>query len=113
MFRTLEQRTLTRDAVGRAWRSIIGVDVWFAAGVGGLAFLLAYDRGGFALATRATTAIVACWALLLGVGLGVWPRARVPRAAWVVGGLLALFALWTFASIWWAESAENAFIEFN
>jgi O-antigen ligase len=47
------------------------------------------------------------------VGLGVWPRARVPRAAWIVFGLLAAFAVWTFASTWWAESAENAFIEFN
>jgi hypothetical protein len=113
MLPTLEQRALARGALSRLWRSTTGADAWFAAGVGGLAFLLAYDRGGFALSTRATTAIVACWALLLGVGLGVWPRSRVPRAAWIVAGPLAAFALWTFASIWWAESAENAFIEFN
>jgi O-Antigen ligase len=113
MLPTLEQRALSRSALSRLRRSIIGLDIWFAAGVGGLAFLLTYDRGGFALSARAATAIVACWALLLGVGLGVWPRSRVPRTAWVVAGLLAAFALWTFASIWWAKSAENAFIEFN
>ncbi len=85
----------------------------YAIAVAGIAFLLAYDRGGFGLSTRAVTAIVAWWTLLLGVGLSIWPRARVPRAAWIVGGLLATFTAWTFASTWWAESAENAFVEFN
>jgi len=90
---------LPRRSVARV-RHPIRLDIWLAAAVGGLAFLLAYDRGGFALSARATTAIVAWWAVLLGIGLGVWPRARVPRAAWIVAGLLAAFAVWTFASIW-------------
>jgi O-Antigen ligase len=110
---TLEPRALSRRPPSDLLRSIVAPDVWVAAVVAGVVFLLAYDRGGFALASRATIAIAAWWALLLGVGLGVWPRARVPRAAWIVFGLLAAFAVWTFASIWWGESAENAFIEFN
>src|SRR6188508_371409 len=110
---TLEPRALSRRPESDLWRSIVALDVWIAAVVGGVVFLLAYDRGGFALSSRATVAIAAWWALLLGIGLGVWPRSRVPRAAWIVFGLLAAFAVWTFASIFWAESAENAFVEFN
>jgi len=112
MARTLEPRMRQRRSVV-SLRHLAAMDVWIIGAVGGTAFLLAYDRGGFALSARATTAIVAWWALLLGVGLGVWPRTRVPRATWIVAGLLAAFAVWTFASIWWAKSAENAFVEFN
>jgi hypothetical protein len=94
-------------------RSFPRTDAWYAAAVGGITFLLAYDKGGFALSSRATTAIVVWWALLLGIGLGVWPRSRLPRAAMITGGLLASFAAWTFVSIWWAANPELAFIEFD
>jgi hypothetical protein len=103
---------LSRPSAARA-QQLIRLDIWLAAAVAGLAFLLAYDHGGFALSARATAAIVAWWALLLGIGLGVWPRGRMPRAALIVAGLLAAFAVWTFVSIWWAKSAEEAFVEFN
>lgn len=94
-------------------RHRIGGEIWPVAVVAGLTFLLAYDRGGFSLSARATVAIAAWWALLVGVGLGVWPRTPVPRAAQIVAGLLAAFALWTVASVLWTRSAENAFVEFN
>jgi hypothetical protein len=112
MPRTLEPHTLRRRFMA-AGRTLARLDVGLAAAVGALAFLITYDNGGFALSARATVAIAAWWAVLLGVGLGVWPRARVSRAAWIIAGVFALFAVWTFASIWWAKSAENAFIEFN
>lgn len=101
-----------RRAVPRLQR-LSRTDAWYAAGVGGITFLFAFDKGGYAFPSRATTAIVVWWALLLGIGLGVWPRARLPRTAWISGGLLAAFTAWTFASIWWAENPENAFSEFN
>jgi O-Antigen ligase/Tetratricopeptide repeat len=101
-----------RRAVPRH-RRLSRTDAWYAAAVGGLTFLLAFDKGGFALSSRAVTAIAVWWALLLGIGLGLWPRARVPRSAWITCGLLAAFTAWTFASIWWAENPEDAFIEFN
>jgi hypothetical protein len=101
-----------RRAVSRLQR-LSRLDAWYAAAVGGITFLLAFDKGGFALSSRATTGIVVWWALLLAIGLGVWPRSRLPRAAWIIGGLLAAFSAWTFASIWWAENPERAFSEFN
>jgi hypothetical protein len=76
-------------------------------------FLLAFDRGGYTLSSRATAAIAVWWALLLGIGLGVWPRARVPRAARATGVLLTAFTTWTLASVWWTEDPERAFHEFN
>lgn len=81
--------------------------------VGGVVALVAYDQGGYGLASRAATAIVLWWAVLLGIGLGVWPRAPLGRAAQLVVTLFAAFASWTFASIFWADDAERAFVEFN
>ncbi|MDP9223420.1 MAG: O-antigen ligase family protein, partial [Actinomycetota bacterium] len=101
-----------RRAVSRL-RRLPRTDAWYAAAVGGFTFLLAFDKGGFALSSRATFAISVWWALLLGIGLGVWPRAPVSRTAQLTGVLLAAFTTWTFASIWWTRNPENAFLEFN
>ena len=87
--------------------------LWPTAVIAALIILTGYDKGLFGVSARATMAIAALWALLLALGLGVWPRARLPRAAVIVAGLLGAFAVWTFLSIFWAESAENAFTEFN
>src|SRR5437870_3170206 len=101
-----------RPGVSRL-RRLSRTEAWYAAAVGLATFLSAFDRGGFALSSRATAAIAVWWALLLGVGLGVWPRTRVPRGARVTGFLLAAFTAWTFASIWWAKNPESAFLEFD
>ena len=76
-------------------------------------FLVAYDNGGFGESTRDTLAIVLWWMLILCVGLGVWPLARTPRAAWLTGGLLAAFGLWTLLSVLWAANAAGAYGEFT
>lgn len=99
-------------APSEAWRQGVHA-LWPTAAIAILVFLTAYDKGLFGLSARATTAIAVVWTLLLASGLGVWPRARSPRAAFIVAGLLGAFAVWTFLSIFWAESAENAFTEFN
>jgi hypothetical protein len=91
----------------------LATDFWVVGTVGGVVALLAYDQGGFGLASRAATAMVLWWAVLLGLGLRVWPRVPVGRSAQLVLALFAAFASWTFASIFWAESAERAFMEFN
>jgi O-antigen ligase/polysaccharide polymerase Wzy-like membrane protein len=81
--------------------------------VGAAVFLVAYDNGGYGLPTRSIAAIAVWWAIILGVGLGLVPLARIPRVALVTGALLAGFAAWTLASTVWAPSAEAAFNEFN
>jgi O-Antigen ligase len=81
--------------------------------VGGAVFWIAFDRGTYALESRATLAIAAWWTILVAVALGIWPLARPPRAALVAGGFLTALAAFTAASIGWADSDERAFNEFN
>jgi O-Antigen ligase len=81
--------------------------------VGGVAFWVAYEDGGSGLTARAVIAIAVWWALLVGIGFGFLPRARIDRAVLVVGGLLAAFAVDTFVSVFWASGSADAFNEFN
>jgi O-antigen ligase len=78
-----------------------------------IVFLVAYDNGGFGESSRDTLAIVLWWMLILCVALGVWPLARTPLAAWLTGGLLAAFGLWTLLSVLWAANAAGAYGEFT
>jgi hypothetical protein len=87
----------------------LAVTAVVAAGV----FLLAYDAGGYGLESRTTAAIVLIWAASLAVVLGLWPVVRPQRGALVTLGFLAAFCAWTGLSVFWAESAERAFLEFD
>jgi O-Antigen ligase/Tetratricopeptide repeat len=88
-----------------AWATTLAVAAVF--------FWIAFDGGSYGVASRATLAIAIWWAIVMTIALGVWPLARPPVAAIVVGAVIAAFALWTGTSIAWAESAERAFAEFN
>src|SRR6478752_3048859 len=88
-------------------------DVLLTVVVAGAVFIVAYDNGGYGLASRSVAGIALWWGIILGVGVGLLPLARRPREALVTGGLLAGFAVWTLASTAWAPSAEAAFNEFN
>ncbi|MDP8956842.1 MAG: O-antigen ligase family protein [Actinomycetota bacterium] len=81
--------------------------------IAALVFWIAFDGGSYGIESRATLAIAAWWTVLMAVVLGLWPLARPPRAAWLAGAFLAGLALFTAASMAWAESAERAFTEFN
>jgi O-Antigen ligase len=81
--------------------------------VGGIIFLLAYDGGSYGESNRGTLAIGVWWLFVLAVVFALWPFERLSRTPLVVGGLLAAFAGWTLASTIWADSAENAYNEFN
>src|SRR6266511_1932136 len=87
---------------------------WWASGALALGvFWIAYENGSSSLTARSVLAIAIWWVVLLGVGFGFLPRARVDRPVVVVGALLALFVVDTFASVFWAPSAAAAFDEFN
>ena len=72
--------------------------------VGGLLFGAALNDGSYALQARAAVAVALWWAIALCVGLGLWPRDRVPRAALVAGALLLAFGAWTGLSALWAPA---------
>jgi hypothetical protein len=76
-------------------------------------FWIAYDNGSYSLASRGTLAIAVWWGFIVALAFGLWPRTPVPRAAMLVGGLIAALALWVFASLLWTPSAEATFEEFN
>jgi O-Antigen ligase len=76
-------------------------------------FLVAYDDGGYSLASRSTLAVWVWWTVALGLVLGLWPRASVPRSALVPGSLLAALAFWDLASAAWASDTEGAVLEFD
>jgi hypothetical protein len=81
--------------------------------VAGVVFAIAYANGGYSLSARSIVALSAWWAVLLSIVFAIWPIRPIPRAAFVVGGLLGAFALWTFVSMAWSPSNEATFNEFN
>jgi hypothetical protein len=86
-----------------------GLTVAVAAAV----FVVAYDNGGFGEATRDGFAILLWWAAILGLGLAIWPLARITGGALVTGAFLAAFGLFTLISTGWASDAAAAYAEFT
>jgi O-Antigen ligase len=82
-----------------------------AVAVGAVVFWLGVNGGTYGLSGRGSFAVALWWGVLLLAALGLAVRQSVGTAALVVGGLLAAFAAWTAASIAWAASNENAFVE--
>jgi hypothetical protein len=81
--------------------------------VASVTFVAAYDNGSYSLPSRNTLAIAIWWAVIIGVGLRALTLEGATRASFAMGGLIAALCAWTFASVFWAPSAENAFNEFN
>jgi len=81
--------------------------------IAGAAFLLAYDGGSSSVASRATIAIAAWWALFLAVALALVRPAVPTRATLGVAAFFFLLAGLTLLSAIWGPSAEDAFREFN
>lgn len=79
--------------------------------VGALLFGAALNDGSYALQARAAVAVALWWAIALCVGLGLWPRDRLPRAALAAGALLLAFGAWTGLSALWAPAAQTALDE--
>jgi hypothetical protein len=76
-------------------------------------FWVAYDNGSYGIGSRSSLALAIGWALILGLGLGLFPLAPPPRAAILVGALLAGFAAWTLFSLAWTSDREATFAEFD
>jgi hypothetical protein len=85
----------------------------YSALVGGAVLWIAYDDGGYALASRGTIAVAIWWGIAVVVMFGLARSASIDRVTLVTASLIAGLAAWTFASLLWSPSAEAAFSEFN
>ncbi len=98
-------------AQGRSAAPIAPLAVTAAVAV--VTFLLAYDGGTFGDTSRQTLAVAVWWVVILAGVAGLWPLAGFNRTTLLAGGFLAAYAGLTLASVIWADSAEDAFSEFN
>ena len=98
-------------AQGRSAAPIAPLAVTAAVAV--VIFLLAYDGGTFGDTSRQTLAVAVWWVVILAGVAGLWPLAGFNRTTFLAGGFLAAYAGLTLASVIWADSAEDAFSEFN
>jgi tetratricopeptide (TPR) repeat protein len=76
-------------------------------------FWIGFDGGSYDAISRGTLAITVWWIVAVAVGLGLWPRARIPAAALAAGGLLTGYIAWIGLSALWDESAERTLTELN
>ena len=73
------------------WRSAAAWLVGFAPVI-----YLALSGGGYDIIVRSELGLVACWGVLLGVLVGMVPRAGLTRASWTALALLGAFLAWTW-----------------
>jgi hypothetical protein len=72
--------------------------------------LLSLGAGGYSVGLRSAIAFVSWAAILGGIGFGLLPRSRIPGAALVAGGMLAVLALLSVVSVAWG-SDDGAAVE--
>jgi hypothetical protein len=67
--------------------------------------------GGYSPQFRAAAALLVWAAVIAGLALGVWPRARIPRRALIAGGGLLAMTVLAGLSMTWAADQGAAFTE--
>ncbi|MGI8804863.1 MAG: tetratricopeptide repeat protein [Thermoleophilaceae bacterium] len=73
--------------------------------------VLAYSEGGLEPGFRAGVTIFLWLVVILGLALGRFPRAAIPRPALLAGLLLAAYAAFSGLSLFWADDSGAAFNE--
>jgi hypothetical protein len=73
--------------------------------------LVAASGGGYSQEFRAGASILVWAAVIVGLGFGFWPSARVPRRGIACGGALLALTLWSALSTGWASDDGAAFAE--
>jgi hypothetical protein len=71
-----------------------------------LTIYLGLSGGGYDLVVRSELGFVIWWLVLLGVLIGILPRARIERTGWLALGLLTAFLLWSWIGLAWSKSHE-------
>ncbi len=95
---------LTRPTAGEAGMLAGRALTWGAAVL--LSVYLGLSGGGYDIVVRSEIGLVVWWFVLLGVLVGVLPRARIPAVGWIAVGLLAGFLIWTWIGLSWTSSHE-------
>jgi hypothetical protein len=72
-----------------------------------LVVYLGLEGGGYDPLVHDQVGIAVWWVALAGVAVGVLPRQRPQRYAWLAIGLLAAFVVWTALSLGWTESTAR------
>jgi hypothetical protein len=67
---------------------------------------LGLSGGGYDIVVRSEIGLVIWWLVLLGVLIGLIPRARIPRAGLIATALLGGFLIWTWIGLSWSSSHE-------
>ncbi len=78
--------------------------IWCAAVL--LTVYLALSGGGYDIVVRSEVGLIIWWAVLLGIIVGLLPRARIRRAGFIAVALLAGFLLWSWLGLAWSSSHE-------
>jgi hypothetical protein len=76
-----------------------------------LTVYLALSGGAYDIVVRSDVGLVIWWLLLLGLIVGVIPRARLSRATWIAMALLTGFFVWTWLGAGWSQSEELSLVE--
>ena len=71
-----------------------------------LTVYLGLSGGGYDIVVRSEIGLIIWWFVLLGVLVGVLPRARVAKAGWIATLLLGGFLVWTWIGLSWSSSHE-------
>ena len=76
-----------------------------------LILYLALQGGGYDAVIRSEVGVAVWWLVLLGAVVGVLPRTKLTRPAWIGLGLFVAFATWAAVAITWSESDERTVAE--
>jgi O-Antigen ligase/Tetratricopeptide repeat len=68
-------------------------------------------EGGYTPEFIAAGTLLIWWAVIVGLAVGAWPRAQVPRPAIAAGVCIFCLALLTALSLGWASDDGRAFVE--
>jgi O-Antigen ligase len=82
-----------------------------AVAVAVLYVALAVADGGYSSKLVAGATVAIWWAVVIALGLGGWPRVRIPAAAVGAGVCLAALAAWVAISVGWASDDGGTFVE--
>ena len=72
---------------------------------------LGLSGGGYDIVARSEVGVVMWWIVLLGVLIGVLPRAGMRGPAWIAPMLLGGFFAWTWIAASWSQSEEQTLAE--